>query len=108
MQLALKQKQNTKPFLNSHCDATTECQQHSSTSHSSPFSNFLLSTTYVSLRDKSGNEFSMRALLDPGSQASFITEAKAKALMLPIEKIQTPIANLGAAKTQKTLGLVAM
>ena len=28
--------------------------------------------------------------------------------MLPIEKIQAPIAALGAAKTQKTLGLIAM
>ena len=50
----------------------------------------------------------MRALLDSGSQASFITEATAKALMLPIEKTQIPIASLGAAKTQKTLGLIAM
>ena len=50
----------------------------------------------------------MRALLDSGSQASFITEAKAKTLMLPIEKIQIPIAALGAANTLKTLGLIAM
>ena len=50
----------------------------------------------------------MRALLDSGSQASFITEAKAKAFMLPIEKTQIPIAALGASKTQKTLGLIAM
>ena len=41
------------------------------------------------------------ALSDSGSQVSFITEAKAKALMRPIEKVQTPIAALGAAKTQK-------
>ena len=101
-------KKNHETVVNSHCNATTECRLHSSPSHSSPFNNVLLSTAYVSLRDKAGSEISMRALLDSGSQASFITEAKAKAFMLPIEKTQRPIAALGAAKTQKTLGLIAM
>ena len=69
---------------------------------------FLLSTIYVLLRDKAGIEISMRAPLDSGSQASFITEDKANALMRPIEKMQTPTAALGAAKTQETLGLIEM
>ena len=101
-------KKNHETVVKSHCNTTTECRLHSSPSHSLPFNNVLLSTAYVSLRDKAGNKISMRALLDSGSQASFITEAKAKALMLPIEKTQIPIAALGAAKTQKTLGLIAM
>ena len=67
-----------------------------------------MSTAYMSLRNKAGIEISMRALLDSGSKASFITDAKAKALMVPIEKTQLPITSLGAAKTQKTLGLIAM
>ena len=46
----------------------------------------------------------MPAFLHWGSQASFISEDKAKALMLPIVKVQTLIAVLGSAKTQKTLG----
>ena len=93
--------------VNSHCNATTECRLQSSPSHSSPFTNVLLSTAYISLRDKAGNKILMRPLLESGSQASFITEAKAKAKapMLPTQK---PIAALGAAKTQKTLGLIAM
>ena len=101
-------KKNHETVVNSHCNATTECRLHSSSSHSSPFNNVLLSTAYVSLRDKAGKKISMRALLDSGSQSSFLTEGKAKALMLPIEKTQIPIAALGAAKTQKTLGLIAM
>ena len=101
-------KKNHETVVNSHCNATTECRLHSSPSHFLTFNNVSLSTAYVSLRDKAGNEISMRALLDSGSQASFITEAKAKALMLPIEKPQLPIAALGAAKTQKILGLIAM
>ena len=99
---------NHETIENSHCNATTECQKHSFCSHSSPFNNVLMSTAYMSLRNKAGIEISMRALLDSGSKASFITEAKAKALMLPIEKTQLPITSLGAAKTQKTLGLIAM
>ena len=99
---------NHETVVNSHCNATTECQQHSSSSHSSPFNNVLLSTANVSLRDKAGNEISKRALLVSGSQASFIAKAKAKALMLPIGKLPTRIVALGAPKAQKTLGLIAM
>ena len=102
------EKKNHETIVNSHCNATTECQQYSSPSHSSPFNNVLLSTAHVSPRDKAGNEISMRALLYSGWQASSITKSKAKALMLPIEKIQTPIAALRAAKTQKPLSLLAM
>ena len=101
-------KKYHETVVNSHCNATTECRLHSFSSHSPPFTNVLLPTAYFSLRDKAGNEMSMRALLDSGSQASFITEAKAKTLILPIEKTQTPIAALGAAKTRKTLGFIAM
>ena len=98
-------KKNHETVVNSHCNAKTECRLHSPPSHFSPFNNVLLSTAYVSLRDKTGNEISMRALSDSGSQTSFITEAKSKALMLPIEKTQIPIAALGAAKNAENPGL---
>ena len=45
----------------------------------------------------------MQALLDSGSQASFITESTAKALMLTTIRTQTPISPLGATGAQKTL-----
>ena len=48
------------------------------------------------------------ALFKPETQAIFIGEAKAKALKLPIMKVQTLIANLGSAKTQSTQGVVVM
>ena len=50
----------------------------------------------------------MRALLDSGTQASFLTEEKAKALMFPFARIQTPIAAQGLAKKQRTLGRIDM
>ena len=69
-------------------------------------SNDLLSTALVKIRDQSGKDLQMRALLDSGSQARFITESNAKALMLEIIRTQTPISPLGAAKAQKTLGVL--
>ena len=48
----------------------------------------------------------MRTFLDSGSQAIFIKESNAKALMLKIVRTQTPISPLGAAKAQKTLGVL--
>ena len=69
-------------------------------------SNVLLSTALVKIQDHSGKNIQMRALLDSGSQASFITESNAKALMLKVIRTQTPISPLGAAKAQKTLGIL--
>ena len=66
-------------------------------------SNVLFSTALFKIRDQSGEDIQMRTLLDSGSQASFITESNAKALILKIIRKQTPISLLGAAKAQKTL-----
>ena len=80
MQLAMKQKEETTKAL-SILSATH--QQNANSILLPPFfacqrcSVVKLSTAYVLLRDKAGNEISMRALLDAGSQASFITEALA-------------------------------
>ena len=60
----------------------------------------------VNIHDHSGKDIPMRALLDFGSRASFITESNTKSLMLEIVRTQTPISPLGAAKAQKTLGVL--
>ena len=46
----------------------------------------MLSTAIVSIKDQRGRNIQLCALLDSGSQASFITESMAKALMLPIQR----------------------
>ena len=61
-------------------------------------SNVLLSTANVNNQDHSGKDIQMRALLDSGSQVSFITKSSEKTLMLKIIRTQTPISSLGAAK----------
>ena len=48
------------------------------------------------------------ALLDYVSQVSFMTMAKTKAFMLSIIKVQTAIAALGSAKTQRTQSVIVM
>ena len=47
-------------------------------------------------------------MLDSGTQASFITENKARALMLPIRTSQSTIQalSLGSAHSQRTCGLL--
>ena len=49
----------------------------------------------------------MRALLDSGSQASFITANMAKALMLSTRSNQATITTFGSAQTQKTCGTLS-
>ena len=67
----------------------------------------LLSTVVVSIRNGSGKPIRMRALLDSGSQASFITANMAKALMLSTRNNQATITTLGSAQTQKTCGILS-
>ena len=49
----------------------------------------------------------MRALLDSGSQASFITANMANALMLSTRSNQAPIMTLDSTQTQKTCGILS-
>ena len=49
----------------------------------------------------------MRALLDSGSQASFITAKMAKAPMRSTRSNQATITTLGSAQTQKTCGILS-
>ena len=46
----------------------------------------LLATVLVSFRDSKGSAVHLRAMRDSGSQASFITSEKTRALMLPTKK----------------------
>ena len=67
---------------------------------------FFLLTAYVLLRDNTGKEEQLCALLDSGSQTSFITEAEAKSNIPPLENIQTPIAAFGSSRTPRTQDLI--
>ena len=67
----------------------------------------LLSTAIVSIKDQRGRNIQLRALLDSGSQASFITESMTKALMLRIQRSKTTISTLGSTKSQKALGFMS-
>ena len=66
----------------------------------------LLPTAMVPIHIKAGEKVHLRALLDYGSQVSYITEAKAKALMLKVQKTPSTIITLGACSSQKTCGVL--
>ena len=67
----------------------------------------LLSTVVVSIRNRSGKPIRVRALLDSGSQASFITANMAKARMLSTRSNQATITTLVPTQTQKTCGILS-
>ncbi len=67
----------------------------------------LLATAIVKIRNSAGSEVSGRALLDSGSQASFITEGMAEVMMLDMRKGPVTISTLGTGQQQKTKGLLS-
>lgn len=60
-------------------------------------SNVLLATAVVSVLDASGKPHALRALIDQGSEANFITESALNALQLPKQAVQAIISGIGAS-----------
>ena len=60
----------------------------------------------IFIHNKAGEKVQLRALLDSGSQVSFIAEAKAKVLMLKVQKTPLTIVTLGASSSQRTCGVL--
>ena len=60
----------------------------------------------VSVCEASGNQVPLRAILNSGSQATFNTAEKAKALMMPTTSSQFTLQTLGSsfAQSQRTCG----
>lgn len=59
-------------------------------------SQVLLATAIVTVNDANGNPHSLRALIDQGSEANFITESALNALQLPKRVVQAIISGIGA------------
>ena len=57
----------------------------------------LLSTSLVTIRNSMGDAINLWVLSDSGSQASFIPEDVAKALMLPTQRSQVDFATMGSS-----------
>ena len=66
----------------------------------------LLSTSLVTIRNSTRDAIKLRALLDSGSPASFVTEDVAKALMLPTQRSQINVSTMGSSHFHKTRGLL--
>lgn len=63
-------------------------------------SNVLLATAIVTVFDVSGASHSLRALIDQGSEANFITESALTALQLPKKAVQAIINGIGSSHGQ--------
>ena len=85
--------ESTKQFTTGHFSADNEKNT------------VLLSTSLVTIRNSSGDAIKLRALSDSGSQASFVTEEVAKALMLPTPRSQINVSTMGSSHYYKTRGL---
>ena len=79
---------------------------HSSASHR-PSTQVLLLTALVDVLDGDQRPHACRALLDCGSQVSFISSSLATALNLPIQEVSVPISGIGSVRsTVKQRGTV--
>ena len=67
-------------------------------------SNVPLLTAVTKLWEKTGTEMQLRALLDSGSQASFIVEPNATALMLETDKEAHKTVLMGPTRFNEKLG----
>ena len=67
----------------------------------------LLSTAYVMIEDANGTPVTLRAMLDSGSQASFISESRANALKVKILGDSISITPFGSSSSQKTKGVLS-
>lgn len=76
--------------INSHC------------SHANPDSLVLLSTALVLVNDSMGNPVTCRALLDSGSQSSFITQKMHDRLNTPTHETKIPISGINQQITYIT------
>lgn len=68
----------------------------------------LLATALVSAQSKNGQYYTVRALLDQGSQASFVTEATVQYLGLKKKSIQGNISALGGENNVRSKSIVTL
>lgn len=73
---------------------------HKTQAESISSSNLLLATAIVTVLDVSGASHSLRALIDQGSEANFITESALTALQLPKKAVQAIISGIGSSHGQ--------
>ncbi|XP_018397720.1 PREDICTED: uncharacterized protein LOC108775764 [Cyphomyrmex costatus] len=68
----------------------------------------LLATALVAVISQSGEQFQLRALLDQGSEASFISESAAQLLKLSRKPASVPILGIGAHRSDVSNGRVSI
>lgn len=68
----------------------------------------LLATAVVTVFSRAGESWNIRALLDQGSEASFISESAAQSLRLPRRAVSVPIVGIGEKRNTISNGLACL
>ncbi|KAK9882472.1 hypothetical protein WA026_021813 [Henosepilachna vigintioctopunctata] len=93
-----------EPPLQTACSSNGVISCNSTVPHST--STTLLATTLLTIRDKNGTDHVLRAVIDSGSQASFIIRNCVNRLQLPISPYRSPVFGLGNVSSNVSLGVV--
>lgn len=95
-----------------HRAESTPIESQTSTSvhfgNSAAHVQILLATAQVNATNSCGKTKSLRALIDPGSQSTLITEAAAQSLLLPRETSKICVRGLGSSTVGCTNGKVSL
>lgn len=96
------------PVVESQSNGVKNVATHFSKQSASKPNQILLATALVSVQTKNGCRHTLRALLDQGSQASFITESAAQSLGLRRTSTRATIQGLGGDKSLGSKFIVSM
>ncbi|XP_065083411.1 uncharacterized protein LOC135705566 [Ochlerotatus camptorhynchus] len=90
--------------LGNHSPSSTSCQSAEVTQGFRQ-STVVLSTAVIKVKDADNNEHFARALLDSGSQPSFITESLCQKLRLKRVKLNSPVSGIGQSTVNVHFGV---
>ncbi|XP_025995450.1 uncharacterized protein LOC113004946 [Solenopsis invicta] len=96
------------PFQHGGGNSTAATLSHVAHSRMVQRSPVLLATAIITVRAQSGESCQLRALLDQGSETSFISKSVAQCLKLSPEPAAVPILGIGAQRSSTSNGRVSI
>lgn len=99
--------ESTKPKATSDENSSVQVNLASSYHNSSPVQT-LLATIQLIVSSENGVNIKARAMVDPGSQISFISEKLVQQLQVSRQNSSLPLLGIGAVKAGRTRGLVSV
>lgn len=88
--------------------STTSASTNLALAPSIKYTPVLLATAIVKVTSRNGEQYDARALLDQGSEVSFISASLAQRLNLPHKTVTLPINSIGAQRSTVSRGLMSV